>query len=68
MSLEGGPFWSIKKKQELNKVKNTRLEVYSAWLERSHTETQKERAGALLKGQGGRRWRATVLLLPLVDN
>lgn len=68
MSLEGGPFWSIKKKQELNKVKNTRLEVYSAWLERSHTETQKERAGALLEGQGGRRWRATVLLLPLVDN
>lgn len=68
MSLGGVTFWPNKKKQELNKIKNnTRLEVNPAGLERSHTKAQKESGGTQLEGQGcGGRWRATVLLLPLV--
>lgn len=52
MSLGGVTFWPIKKKQELNKVKNsTRLEVDPAGLERSHTKAQKESGGLSWKGK-----------------
>lgn len=55
------------KEAGVNKVKNTRLQVDTTWLERYHTETQKG-VGALLEGRRGRRGRVTGLSLPLVDN